>query len=164
MGDDFQDIDHVTARFSAAALEGSDLEIELSLELSENGEQQDPSRIKYNEFWCFYVAHVKSVDGALDVTAELGRTLYDKSSHMPHRYDEQGDEKVSSLLCRFLGYLSSNGARGVIVSDTSTLFNDLGTLEGKDLLQAMHLIIGSISFERTIQQDGVTYNVQTSEN
>lgn len=168
MGDDFQDICHVTSRFDDVALEGSELEIELSVEFS-----RDPADTVFrglpdpgyeDVFWCFYKAQLRSSDGYVDVGVEFGRTLYDSRGKMPHRWDPDGDEKVVSALSSFLAYLSENGARGMIVSDGSTLFDDLGTLEGKDFPEAIQFIVGATAYLNMLRPDDQHYAGHPVEN
>ena len=138
---DFKDIDHAISKFRDVALAGSELEIELSVEFSENGLSGSCPDIPYNDvFWCFYTAHVRSADGSVDVEAEIGRTLYDKKTGSAHRWDERGDCKVMSNVALFCEYLAVSGASGKILSDSSTLFDDVDTLEDLELGPAIFRI------------------------
>ncbi len=162
MGDDFQSIDHVTSKFERVALEGSKLELELSFELSPNGAES--CNQEYNPkdvFWYFYSVRVRSPDNSIDVEAEFGRTLYDKNTYQPHKWHSEGDDEVASNLCRFLGYLSKRSAKGSIVSDESTLFDDMGTLEGKDFLEAVQVILCAKKYASVLRREDGSRSVRS---
>ncbi|MBU2561845.1 MAG: hypothetical protein KKD17_06105 [Nanoarchaeota archaeon] len=127
-------IAHITVRFSEIELGGSELELALDKEVWDSLEGTLNEHVEWHVYYVSAYHRCEPCGGLLEeramVKAEIGRTLYSRETQPPRPCYAEGDTHVVMNLLLLLAHLKKNGARARVASDSTELFESLGTLEG----------------------------------
>jgi hypothetical protein len=137
MGDAAQ----IATRFLNAKSQPGELELCLEAEVWDDVTDQRGNTIKNEEVeWHVYYARASVADATGTrryAREELGRTLYSKRDNAPHKtYSPQGDSPTVINTYLLLRHLVNRGANAVVMTDTSGLFEEVGTLAGMRIDEA----------------------------
>ena len=129
------DCDCIADKFAELCPKGGELELTLRLEIKDSVMDYDGAEMK-NECVEWHYYYITTQIKEKHFGAEVGSTLYNKGDKPVPRYSE-GDIPVVREIISFLAKLKEKGANAKIVSDDSGLFEDIGTLTGCSLTQAL---------------------------
>ncbi|MBN1544950.1 hypothetical protein JW898_05835 [Candidatus Woesearchaeota archaeon] len=123
-------IDHITVRFSEIELGGSELELSLEKEVWDSVEGTPNEHVEWHVYYVRAYKAGEMTEEPARMKAEIGRTLYSRETLPPRPCYTEGDTQVIVNFLLLLAHLKGNGARATVSSDSTGLFESLGTLEG----------------------------------